>query len=65
MLEYTRAISPLFNRSSSGPKKAIEPSLAITHRPYHTKMPDGFRQQDDQWSKFLFGEPGLHVGFNF
>ena len=43
----------------------IQPSIAITHRPYHTKMPDGFRQQDDKWSKFLFGEPGLHFGFNF
>lgn len=43
----------------------IEPSIAITHRPFHTKMPDGFRRQDEQWSKFLFGEPGLHFGFNF
>ncbi len=43
----------------------IQPSLAITHRPYHTKMPDGFKQVDDKWSKFLFGEPGLHFGFNF
>jgi hypothetical protein len=43
----------------------IQPSIAITHRPYHTKMPDGFKQLDDKWSKFLFGEPGLHLGFNF
>ncbi|WP_147676924.1 hypothetical protein [Algibacter pacificus] len=43
----------------------IEPSLAITHRPYHTKMPIGFKQQDDKWSKLFFAEPGLHVGFNF
>ena len=43
----------------------IEPNLAITHRPYHTKMPDGFKQVDDRWSKFFFGEPGLHFGFNF
>jgi hypothetical protein len=43
----------------------IEPSLAITHRPYHTKMPDGFKQIDDRHSKFLFGEPGLHFGFKF
>ncbi|XMO85665.1 hypothetical protein AAFN75_12795 [Algibacter sp. AS12] len=48
-------------------KKAffIEPSLAITHRPYHTKMPDEFRNMDEKWSKFFFGEPGLHFGFNF
>lgn len=43
----------------------IEPSLAITHRPYHTTMPDGFKQKDDQWNKYLIGEPGLHFGFNF
>ncbi|MBD3631216.1 hypothetical protein [Cyclobacterium sp.] len=43
----------------------IEPSLAITHRPYHTKMPDSFKQLDDKNSKFFFGEPGLHFGFNF
>ena len=43
----------------------IQPSIAITHRPYHTKMPDGFKQLDDKWSKFVFGEPGLHFGYNF
>ena len=43
----------------------IEPSLAITHRPYHTKMPDSFKQIDDRWSKFFIGEPGLHFGYNF
>jgi len=43
----------------------IEPSLAITHRPYHTKMSDGFKQLDDKQSKFFIGEPGLHFGFNF
>jgi hypothetical protein len=43
----------------------IEPSLAITHRPYHTKMPEDFKQLDDKWSKLFFGELGLHFGFNF
>jgi hypothetical protein len=43
----------------------IQPSLAITHRAYHTKLPDGFKQKDDKWSKFVFGEPGFHFGFNF
>jgi hypothetical protein len=43
----------------------IEPSIAITHRPYHTRMPDSFKQLDDKWTKFFFGEPGLHFGFNF
>ena len=43
----------------------VQPSIAITHRPYHTKMPGGFKQLDDQWSKFILGEPGLHFGYNF
>jgi hypothetical protein len=43
----------------------IEPSLAVTHRPYHTKMPADFKIMDDKWSKFFFGEPGLHFGFIF
>lgn len=43
----------------------IEPSLSITHRPYHSEMPESFKQIDDKWSKFFFGEPGLHFGFNF
>jgi hypothetical protein len=43
----------------------IQPSIAITHRPYHTPMPEPFKQLDDRWSKFFIGEPGLHFGFNF
>lgn len=43
----------------------IEPSIAITHRPYHTEMPKAFKQLDDKWSKFFIGEPGLHLGYNF
>jgi hypothetical protein len=43
----------------------IQPSIAITHRPYQSKMPDSFKQIDDKWSKFFFGQPGLHFGYNF
>ncbi len=43
----------------------IQPSIAITHRAYHTTLPDGFKQKDDKWSKFIFAEPGFHFGFNF
>ena len=43
----------------------IQPSIAVTHRPYQTNMPDSFEQLDSKWPKFLFGEPGLHFGFNF
>jgi len=42
----------------------IEPSLGIAGRPYHTEMPDGFKQKDDKWSKYT-PEPGLHFGYNF
>ncbi|MDX5319676.1 MAG: hypothetical protein LPK45_01310 [Bacteroidota bacterium] len=42
----------------------IEPSLGIAGRPFHTRMPDGFYQQDDKWPKYT-PEPGLHFGFNF
>lgn len=43
----------------------IEPSMAITHRPFHTKMPNDFKTLDDKWPKVFIGEPGLHFGYNF
>lgn len=43
----------------------IQPSFAVTHRPYHTQMPDSFKQLDDKWPKYFIGEPGLHFGYNF
>lgn len=43
----------------------FQPSIAITHRPYQSKMPDSFKRVDDRWSRFFFGQPGLHFGFNF
>lgn len=43
----------------------FQPSICITHRAYHTELPDGFKQLDDKWSKFVFPEPGLNIGFNF
>jgi hypothetical protein len=42
----------------------IEPSIGLAGRPYHTKMPDDFKQKDDKWSKYTF-EFGLHFGYNF
>jgi hypothetical protein len=42
----------------------IQPSIAITHRAFHTQLPNGFKQLDDKWSKFIFGEPGFHFGIN-
>lgn len=43
----------------------FQPSICVTHRAYHTQLPEGFKQLDDKWSKFIFPEPGLNIGFNF
>jgi len=43
----------------------FQPSIAITHRPYQSKMPDSFKQVDDRWPRFFFWQPGLHFGYNF
>jgi len=48
-----------------GDKFFFQPSICVTHRAYHTELPDGFKQLDDKWSKFIFPEPGLNIGFNF
>ncbi|MGV3604665.1 MAG: hypothetical protein ACO1N1_25800 [Dyadobacter fermentans] len=43
----------------------LQPSIAVTHRPYQSTMPGSFKEVDDRWSRFFFGQPGLHFGFNF
>lgn len=43
----------------------VQPSVAITHRPYQSKMPDAFKQVDDRWPRWFYGQPGLHFGYNF
>jgi hypothetical protein len=43
----------------------IEPSIAVTHRPFSTEMPASFAAFNDKWPNYLIGEPGLHFGFNF
>jgi hypothetical protein len=48
-----------------GDKFFLQPSICVTHRAYHTQLPNGFKQLDDKWSKFIFPEPGLNIGFNF
>lgn len=42
----------------------IQPSLGLAGRPYHSEMPDGFKEKDNKWPKYT-PEPGLHIGFNF
>ncbi len=48
-----------------GDRFFFDPSVAITHRPYQSRMPDAFKQVDDRWSRFFYGQPGLHFGYNF
>ncbi|NHM07588.1 hypothetical protein G4D82_10175 [Flavobacterium sp. CYK-4] len=43
----------------------IQPSIAITHRPYQSSMPDAFQEVDERWPKVFYGQPGLHFGYNF
>ena len=43
----------------------IEPSIAVTHRPFKSEMPESFQKMDDKWSNYFIGEPGLHLGYNF
>lgn len=62
----------IFNTYSIGYRVSLfknrfffDPSIAITHRPYQSKMPAAFQQVDDRWSRWFYGQPGLHFGFNF
>jgi hypothetical protein len=43
----------------------IEPSIAITHRPIQSEMPDSFAELSEKWPNYFLGEPGLHFGFSF
>lgn len=43
----------------------LEPSFAVTHRPYQSKMPAGFATLNNKWPSYFIGEPGLHFGYNF
>lgn len=43
----------------------FEPSVCMTHRAVHTRLPEGFKELDDKWPKIVFPEPGLNIGFNF
>lgn len=43
----------------------IEPSVAMTHWPVKTNMPEGFAAKEKAWPTIFFPEPGLHVGFKF
>jgi hypothetical protein len=43
----------------------IEPSIAMTHWPVNTNVPDGFAKLESKWSNYFLFEPGLHFGVKF
>lgn len=43
----------------------IEPSLAITHWPIRTNVPESFAIKDQPWPNYFLPEPGLHFGIKF
>jgi len=43
----------------------IEPSVAITHWPIKTNVPESFAKMEDKWPNYFLFEPGFHFGINF
>jgi hypothetical protein len=43
----------------------LEPSVAITHWPVKTNVPESFAKMEDKWPNYFLFEPGLHFGINF
>jgi hypothetical protein len=43
----------------------IEPSVAVTHWPVNTNVPESFVQVENKWHNYFLFEPGFHFGFKF
>lgn len=43
----------------------IEPSVAFTHWPIKTNVPEAFAALDSKWPNYFLFEPGLHFGVKF
>jgi hypothetical protein len=43
----------------------IEPSVAITHWPINTNVPESFARVESKWPNYFLFEPGLHFGIKF
>lgn len=43
----------------------IEPSVAATHWPIRTNVPESFARKDREWPNYFLFEPGLHFGVRF
>ncbi len=42
----------------------LEPSVAMTHWPVKTNVPESFARLEDDWPNYFLFEPGLHFGIN-
>jgi len=43
----------------------LEPSIAFTHWPINTNVPESFAAMEKEWPKYFLFEPGFHFGFKF
>ncbi|MBL7961631.1 hypothetical protein JNL27_15465 [bacterium] len=43
----------------------LEPSVAMTHWPINTNVPETFDKLDNKWPNYFLFEPGLHFGYKF
>jgi hypothetical protein len=43
----------------------IEPSVAVTHWPINTRVPEAFARLENSWPNYFLFEPGLHFGVKF
>lgn len=43
----------------------LEPSVAMTHWPINTNVPESFARLERRWPNYFLFEPGLHVGVKF
>lgn len=40
----------------------VEPSVAFTHWPISSNVPEAFRERERRWPNYFLFEPGLHIG---
>ncbi|KAB2877726.1 hypothetical protein F9K33_15650 [bacterium] len=43
----------------------LEPSVAMTHWPINTNVPETFDKLENKWPNYFLFEPGLHFGYKF
>lgn len=48
-----------------GDRFFLEPSIAATHWPINTNVPEAFAARDAKWPNHFLAEPGLHFGVRF